>query len=182
MTAETPAVVPAELIAGDTWAFMRAYGDYEAPTWTATIYLEMSGAAFSQAATADGSSHLFTISAATSAGKKAGRYRWWVRVTDGSTSTTVEDGWLDVRPDPASTGTRDHRTWARRTLDAVEATLEGRATSDQLATTIRDRSISRIPLPELMALRDKLRQEVRTEEKGEAAALGRNIKVRFNRG
>lgn len=178
----TPISVPKELIAGDTWTWSRDYPDYPAGTWVATIYAEMQGSQFSAAATADGTDHLFAISAATSAPYKTGRYKWSVRVTSGSTGYTIEEGWFDVKPNPAGTGTRDPRSWARRTLDAIEATLEGRASSGQLAMSINGRSISRIPLPELTQWRTQLRGEVNTEEKGETAGLGRNLKVRFGRG
>ena len=181
MTATIPSTVPSQLIAGDTWAWTRDYGDYPAGTWAATIYFEFNGAQISAAATADGTTHSFSISAATSAAKEAGRYKWWVRVTSGSEAYTVEDGWADVKPNPASTGTRDHRSWARRTLDALEATLEGKASADQLAMTINGRSISRIPPADLRAWRTELRGEVRAEEQGSNAGRGRDIKVRFGR-
>jgi hypothetical protein len=181
MTAAVPSEVPSELIAGDTWVWTRDLADYLAPTWVATIYFEFAGSQFSQAATGSGSTHTFTIAAATTALKKAGRYRWWIRATDGSTITTIEEGWTDVKPDPAATGTRDHRSWARRTLDAIEATLEGKASADQSAMTINGRSISRIPLVELREWRNELRNEVRTEEQGADAGHGRDIKVRFKR-
>lgn len=174
--------IPNQLIAGDTWSWTRSLDDYPAPMWTATVYFEHSSASFNAAGTADGSDHVFTVSAATTTGKAAGRYKWSLRVTDGTSAFTVEEGWVEIKPNPAAAGNRDPRSWARRTLDAVEATLEGRATDGQLAHTIKDRSISRIPIPELITLRTQLRQEVRTEEQGENAGLGRNIKTRFSRG
>src|SRR3954469_18224543 len=99
MTATVPDSLPSELIAGDTWQWTRSYGDYPAGTWTATIYFELPGSQFNAVATPSGTTHSFNISAATTLGKKAGHYKWWVRVTDGTTSTTVEEGWVDVKPD-----------------------------------------------------------------------------------
>lgn len=174
--------IPAKLIAGDTWEWTRSLADYPAPTWVATVYFESAAAdTFSQAATASGADHLFTIAAAATTGKKAGRYHWSVRVSSGSTVATVESGWVDIVADPAAAGTHDPRSDARKMLDAINATLLGRATNDQLAMALNGRSISRTPLPELRQWRDQLRQEVRTEEKGAAAGLGRNIKTRFSR-
>jgi hypothetical protein len=181
MTATVPDSLPSELIAGDTWQWTRSFADYPAGTWTATVYFEMVGSQLNAAAAPSGTTFSFSIAASITSGKKAGRYKWWVRVTDGTISVTVEEGWLNVNPDPAGTGSRDHRSFARRALDAIEATLEGRATSDQMNMTIKDRSISRIPLNELMTLRTQLRQEVRTEEQGGKAGLGRNIRVRLSR-
>jgi hypothetical protein len=175
--------VPKNLVAGDTWRWLRSFSDYPAPTWTVTYYFENSTKAFSVDATASGADHSVTIAAATSAQYPPGRYRWAARAASGGVAETIEGefGWLEVAPNPAASGTRDHRSWARRTLDALEATLEGKATSDQLAMSINGRSISRIPLPELLEWRNKLRGEVRTEEGGNDAGLGRNIKVRFGR-
>lgn len=181
MTAVVADQVPATLIAGDTWNFTRDYANYPQPVWTATLYAEFSGSQFNAAATALATAQSFSVAANVTNGYKTGRYKWWVRVTDGTSSFTVEEGWFDLKPDPAATGTRDQRSWARRTLDALECTMEGRASSDQLAMTINGRSLSRIPLQELLVWQDRLRQRVRTEEGGANSGTGRNIKVRFSR-
>lgn len=174
--------IPAKLTAGDTWAFAFSHADYAAPTWSATVYFENAAATFSTSATDDGSGHAFSIPATTTATKPAGSYKWSIRVSDGTDAYTVETGWVDVITDPAAAGTRDPRSDARKLLDALNATLLGRATSDQLAMSINGRSLSRTPLPELRKWRDQLKQEVKIEEQGEKAGLGRNIKVRFARG
>jgi hypothetical protein len=173
--------IPATLTAGDTWTFTFSHADYSAPTWDATIYFENAAATFSAAAIDDGSDHEFTIAAAITAAKPAGRFKWSIRVSDGTDSYTIETGWVQVITDPAAAGTHDPRSDSRKLLDALNATLLGRATSDQLAMSLNGRSISRTPLPELRQWRDQLKQEVRTEEQGERAGLGRNIKVRFAR-
>ena len=177
----TPTDVPAELIAGDTWAWTRDLTDYPAGTWTATVYFINRDAAFNVAGSASGTTHSFSIAAATTATYKPGRYVWSLRVTNGSTTTTVDDGAVEVQPNPAGQA-RDTRSWARRTLEAVECFLAGNATTAQASMTIRDRSISRWSLKELQDWRDKLRGEVRAEEQGESAGLGRDIRVRFRRG
>ncbi len=176
--------VPNKLAAGDTWRWLRSFSEYPAPTWTVTYYFENSAKQFSAAASASGTDHSVTVAAPTTADIPPGRYRWTAKATDGSIVETIENenGWLEVEPNLAATGTRDHRSWARRTLDAIEATLEGKASSDQLAMSINGRSISRIPLPELTQWRTQLRQEVKTEEGGSNAGLGRYIKVRLGRG
>jgi hypothetical protein len=173
--------VPSSLIAGDTWEWTRDLSDYPAGTWTLTYYFTKDGKQFNAVASADGLTHAVSVPAATTATYQAGRYKWQARVSDGADAYTVEGGWVEVSANPA-TSTADPRTWARRTLEAVECFLEGNASTAQSSMAIQGRSISRWPLPDLMQLRDKLRQEVRTEEQGSAAGLGRNIKVRFGRG
>lgn len=174
--------IPTKLTAGDTWAFTFSHGDYAASTWDATIYFENAAATFSATATDDGSDHAFSIAAATTVDKAPGRYKWSIRVSDGTSAYTVETGWVEILTDPAAAGTHDPRSDSRKLLDALNATLLGRATSDQLAMSINGRSLSRTPLPELRQWRDQLKQEVRTEEQGGKAGRGRHINVRFGRG
>lgn len=176
--------VPAGLIAGDTWRWTRDLPDYPAGTWTLTYYFECPAGEFSVAATADGTVHSVTIAATDTAGYAPGRYRWFARAVSGAIVETVagEEGWLDVTANPAATGRRDWRSDARKMLDAVTATLLGRASRDQLSMSLNGRSISRIPLIELREWKTQLEAEVRTEEKGDKAGLGRNIRTRFARG
>jgi hypothetical protein len=171
--------IPSTLTAGDTWSWSAEYGDYPATTWTATAYFENSAESFSVAASADGTSQAFAETAAITAALVAGKYFVQVRVTDGSEHFVVESGWCEVKPDPASGVKFDHRSWARQTLDAIEAFLKGNATTAQQSISIAGRSISRWSIPELTQFRNELRAEVRTDESGSAAGLGRDIKVRY---
>ena len=173
--------VPQELTAGDTWEWTDDQPSYPRTTWTLTYYFEKKDKSFSVAGTgsAGATTHNFSIAAVTTAGYPAGEYRYVARVTDGTTVRTVANGWTVVLVDPAAAGTHDHRSWAQRTLEALEATIEGRATTDQLSVSINGRSISRLTPTELMDWRNRLRAEVRAEEQGENAGVGRNIRVRF---
>jgi hypothetical protein len=172
--------LPRQLIAGDTWQWEATYTEYPSSAWTATAYFADGTNAFNVGAVAEGLAHRFTLSAVDSAEKAASRYFVQVRATSGSESFTVETGWVEVTPNPAVAGV-DPRSWSRRTLEAIEAFLEGNATTAQSAISIGGRSISRWSLPELIQWRDRLRAEVAAEEQGSQAGLGRNIKVRFGR-
>lgn len=178
---EVPSVLPTSLIAGTTWEFSREYSDYPAGTWTATAYFERSGKTFNVAATAEGTAHRFTITAATTATYPPGRYQIRVRVTDGSSVYIAESGWCEIKVDPAASGTYDPRSWARRTLDELEALLERFATTAQQSGSINGRAWSRADLPTLTQWRKALIQEVKSEERGTNAANGRFMKVRLNR-
>jgi hypothetical protein len=185
VTATVPDQVPAELIAGDTWAWTRTLSDYPAGTWTLVYYFENKDATFSATASASGTIHSVSIAAATTAGYASGRYRWRARASSGGNSYTVESGFADVVFDPAASGKRDVRSHARRVLEAIEATIEGRASNDQLAMTINGRSISRTPLAELLVARDKYKWEVAAEDSAERVAAGlgskKRVFVRFGR-
>lgn len=176
------ATVPANLIAGDTWSFTLSDGEHAAPTWNATAYFENQAGTFNAASTDSGADHAFTIAAATTGTYEAGRYKWFIRVTDGASTLTVAQGWVVVQPNPASTVAHDHRSDARKMLDALNAFLIGNATTAQKAMQLNGRSIERHTLADLTKWRDQLRNEVRAEENAGAAGLGRNIKVRLLRG
>jgi hypothetical protein len=68
-------------------------------------------------------------------------------------------------------------------LEAVNATLEGRATSATAEYEIAGRKIKYIPMPELLTLRDRLRRDVAAEDAASDAAAGMpgkgRIYVRF---
>lgn len=176
-----PEKVPAELVVGDTWRWTRSWTDYPAGTWTVTFYFDSPLGTFNAAASASGTTHSVSISSATTAALKPGRYRWTARGVSGGITETIESGWIDVLPNVAAGAKADHRSWARRALDAVQATIEGRASSDQQAMSIAGRSISRMSYLELRQMQTDLEAQVRVEEQGAAAGLGRNIRVRFSR-
>lgn len=173
----TPEQVPSSLIVGDTWQWTRDLSDYPASTWTLNYYLTKSGKVITVTASASGTTHSVTVAAATTATYEPGKYQWRARASSGGVVVTVEDGWVEVDPNPA-TSTTDPRSWAVRTLEAIEAFLEGNATTAQASMSIAGRSLSRWALPDLTAFRDKLRAEVRSES-GSTSGAGRNIKVRY---
>jgi len=77
-------------------------------------------------------------------------------------------------------GNPDH---ARNMLNAIEAVLEGRITADVESYSIAGRSITKIPVSELLVLRSKYKAEVQSQEAAENVSLGlgsgRKIKTRF---
>ncbi len=101
MTDTSPA---STLVAGDTWAWTSSFADYHAPTWGATAYFESVGATLNATATDAGSDHAFSIAAATTAALAAGRYKWTIRVSDGTTVKAVATGWTAVQANPAVAG------------------------------------------------------------------------------
>jgi hypothetical protein len=174
--------IAAEYIAGDTITWTDVLTDYPAPTWSAVMYFESEVGIFNAAAVSTLTSHVFTVSAATSAALKVGRYRYSLRVTSGSTVKTIETGWLEIRANPAASGAHDPRSDARQQLDALNAYLLGRATDGQMSMTINGRQLSRFSIKEAREWRDSLRAETKAEESGVNRSRGRYIKVSLNRG
>jgi hypothetical protein len=127
-------------------------------------------------ATEEDGEYLLSIVATT-----AGLYNYTIAAEKLGVKTLIATGRVMVHPDPtAITAGSDLRTHAEKVLEAIEAVLEKRATTDQQSYTIAGRSISRIPVGELLMLRDKYKQEVKDQkfaDKGKKAP--RAILYRF---
>jgi hypothetical protein len=183
-----PTQVPAELIAGDTWAWTRDLSDYPAGTWDSVWYFEKADQNFKVDGVDSGTTHTATIAAATSAAYRAGRYRWRLTVTRTSDSVrkTIEEGWLEVMADPAAVGNLDHRSSPRIVLDNIEAYLQDPTNLRAASYSLGGRSLSRYSMSELLSLKSQMEIEVHREEAAERVANGlgnpRRLYVRFDRG
>lgn len=177
---------PEELSAGDRWAWKRtdltSYGSGYTLTYELTLY---AGAApITLTATLSGSEYLIEVGQSTTAGYTSGDYQWVALITRDSDSERVEisRGVMKVNPDPA-TSAADPRTTARKTLDAIEAVIEGRASKDQESYSIAGRSLTRMSVEDLLSLRDSYRVEVRREEQADrlksGAGMNNQIYVRM---
>ena len=175
---------PISITAGDTVAWTTPLEAYPAPVWTLKYAFRNSAAGFDVVSSAAGAEHSVSLSANTTKTYKPGVYHYQAYVVnEAGDRHTVGTGALTVKADLASAASFDGRTHARRTLDAIEATLEGRATADQLKFEIAGRKLERTPIGELLRFRDLYRAEVLREEAAERIAKGlgnRNpILVRF---
>jgi len=173
MAADIPTLEPTEVRSGDTWTWQRSLSDYPAGVWTLVYSLVNSNGKITLTATASGADHLVSVAAATTAGYAPGTYSAVGRVTSGAEAVTVWTGGIQVLPNVAAKTSYDDRSHARKVLEAIEAVLENRATTDQQAVTIGDRSIEKMPIADLLKLRDSYKLEVASEEA--AARLSSNI-------
>lgn len=165
-------ILPDKISAGLTFSQLITLTAYQAPGWTLTAALR-GPAVINLTATAEGSQHRFAASAATTRGWVPGEYWYTVRATDGVDTIEIEAGQLAIAPDLAAAGDNyDGRTHAQRSLAAIEAVIEKRATLDQERYRINNRELYRTPIADLLKLRDVYRAEVRQEK---AAARGKNL-------
>lgn len=170
---------PAQARAGDTWSWRVSLPDYPAPTWVLSYILYSPTAKLTLTATADGSAHLITVLPATSEDFVAGRYDWIASVASLDERYQVDAGAMDILPDLAaiSTGGHDGRSPARIILDAIDASLAGRASGDQvdlIRTQLGDRVIQRDP-----AVLLKWRQHYAAIVAAEDRALGKGANPGF---
>lgn len=174
--------IPSQITAGVTLNHKIAHAAYPADdSWTLTLYLR-GPATIDLVSSADGQAHVLGATAETTGAWMAGQYWATLRASDGEIVAEVESGQLTVAADLAQVnGLYDGRTHAQRVLTAIEAVIEGRATKDQERYKINNRELQRTPLADLMALRDKYREEARNQKaaaRGQSL-LGRTVSVRL---
>lgn len=180
MTFTVPTNEPDQLRAGDSWQWDRQdLTDYPATSWTLKYAFKNAAAHIEATASADGSNYSVRITAVTTLAYTAGKYHWVAYVETGAGASIerhqVDEGWLEVLPAfaQASPAALDDRTHARKTLEAIEAVIESRATVDQMKYTIGSRSLDRMPIADLLKFRDYYRAQVRSETLANDAANGK---------
>jgi hypothetical protein len=153
--------IPQKLTAGDTWQWDESIAEYPASTWTLTFYFS-GPAPFNIVASPNGADFAISVTAIVTADYTAGDYQWVARVSNGTQVTSVDTGQLILLPDLSDVDA-DHRSFNRRALEALQAVIENRATTDQLSFTIAGRSLTRMSWDELLRAYDRFRLEVASE-------------------
>lgn len=185
MAVEIPETEPTSVRAGDTWAWDRTdlSADYPASTWTLTYTFINADSKFQITAASDGDDFSVSVAASTTATRRAGTYTWVAKVSAAGEVYTIDSGTLEVLPDIATVNTYDGRSHAKKVLEAIEAVLEGRASTDQQEFTVAGTTLRRTPVEDLLRLRGLYRREVANEQAAENLAngtgIGRVIGVRF---
>lgn len=176
---------PATIRAGDSAKWTITEANYPAAVWTMTYSLVNGSAKQEFAAAADGDDHAVALTPAVTAKFAAGEYEWQAAVTNGVDRYTIRRGRIDVLPDFAHADhkTLDTRTFARRTLDAIEAVIEERATESELSYSIAGRTLQFTPLKDLLAFQREFAGKVARELSAERRASGKpslnQVKVRL---
>lgn len=170
--------------AGDTFSQKVNYTDYPSSGgWSCSMALRGAGS-YTINSTRDGDGFLLSALASVTAEFAAGTYEYAIYVYNSTERHTVSKGKIEVLSNFASiSSVYDPRTWAQKTYDAVKAAIQGRATKDQLSYEIAGRKIEKIPIPDLLALYNKLKNEVEQEKTAEkisnGIAVGNKIRLRF---
>ena len=180
---DIPTIEPLSFSRGDTVKWTKTLSDFPASVWTLTY--EFRGASSHQVvASASDDDHAVSLTPAETGTWNPGAYWWEAYADDGTDRHKAVSGTLEVTTDFAtSDAVADHRTHAAKVLDAIEATIEGRASRDQQAYSIAGRSLQLTPVADLLSLRDKYKVEVAAElakEKvGRGESTSKQVLVRF---
>ncbi len=173
-----PETEPLNITAGDrtTWKRTDLGTDYPPASYSLTYSarLENSGVnEISITASESGDDYIIEVGQSTSADYVAGNYHWQAYITRTSDSEriTIDSGTWEVVAN-RNISTADPRGHVKKVLDAIEATIEGRATKDQESYSIQGRSLSRTPIGDLVVLRDRYKAEYIKETRAERIKNG----------
>lgn len=180
---------PTEIISGDSYEYTVTSADYPATDgWTLKVTIINAAKRVQVTAAAAGSDYTVTFNSTDTDDLTAGEYSVVESVEQTIDAVfyrhTLNSYPLTVKPNIAgSTVATDVRSHARIVLDAIEATIEGRATSAQQQISIAGRSIAYIPVADLLKFKAEYKRMVDAEEAKSRAALGlatgRNYHIRF---
>jgi len=180
MAPSIPTTEPTSFVAGDFVEWSVSLPDFPADEYDLTYAFVTDGNQFSVACVADGTDHYAEMSI-TESDETPGVYRWQAYATNADSERwLVRTGTTEVKVSfSGESSGYDPRTDAEKMLDALNATLVGKASSDQLALSIGGRSLSKLEPAMLLAWRDTMRAEVKRERDAEKTALGLDLGNKF---
>lgn len=165
-------ILPDKIGAGLTFDRLVTLTAYPAADWSLAVSLR-GVASIDLTGAAEGTQHRLHATAAETGAWAPGSYWYTARVTRGAEVVEVESGKLEVTPDLASAADGfDGQSHAEKTLAAIEAVIERRASLDQERYRINNRELYRTPIADLLKLRSLYRAEVRQEQ---AARRGKSL-------
>ena len=161
--------VPSTIVAGDYYELLLKYDEYPTSEASYTPNLYIRGASTVDVnGTVQGDYYRFVITSTQTSILKSGTYQYSVTVKDGTQRKTAASGWLTVDADLATSSAKISH--AEKMITAIECVLEGRITDDVTSLSIAGRSISKIPIDELMILRANYYKELSVLKHGPSAA------------
>jgi len=156
--------------AGDSVAWKKT-SDLYPPIggWAAKYHLTSASGKFDVTSTVDSDAYLFAISSDASKALAAGVYSFVGYVERGSGADlerhTLWTGSIEILPNLADeTSPSDRRSFARQSLEKVEAAIKSYSTRPVLELEIAGRRLIRPKLEDLMKLRSQLILEIQNEE------------------
>ena len=184
--------IPALIYAGDTVKWNQPGTDLYTSTggWAATFVLrhQTGNDSLTLTGVSDGAGGWdFTITATQSAGLHPETHWWQSVVAKAAERFTLGTGSVIVAANmPASGNTYDGRSQAQIDLDALRAEMRARISGGSVQEySIGNRSLKKMPMPDLIALETKLKADVVLENRrkrlAEGLDSGRTTYIRFGR-
>lgn len=187
--ANAPEGEPTIVTVGDfiQWKRSDLVDDYPPSLYTATYIARITGGGANEITlqgTDETTHYLFSVSSAVSADFVPGYYHWQLEIVRNSDSEriVVDTGTFTANVD-LDVNQSDPRSHAEIMVDKIESILTGRADSDVANYSIKDRSLTKLSISELLQWRDYYKLELRKEKTAQLIAKGETtgvtVKVRF---
>ena len=177
---------PTTFVQGTTVTWNDKLEDYSPDDGWAAQYIFVSSSDQQAVAGVDDSNggFDFALTAIESANWNAEKYDWQLQVSKSPDVFVPCLGQTVVTYDFTQFGTGlDTRSIIKKTLDALEQTILGKASKDQLSYTIKNRSLSRMSPSDLIEWYEKYklwyRQELKAEKNAQGMDNTQTLKVRF---
>lgn len=150
--AEKQANAPARFYQGESVSWSRSIAGYSsADGWSLKYYFRGPDGKLDVTAAPDGGGgFLVDIPLADTLNLVPGLYEWQAYVTKDAARHFVETGRTEVEASLETLGTHDPRSDVKKTLDAINAMIQGSASLDQKAYQIGNRRLDRIEKSELI--------------------------------
>ena len=185
-----PTNVPDTLVCGDNWLWKRDLTDYPRADYTLSYSFRLLSTAATEISIGssnitESETSLYTISvpSATTTGYTKGDYKYQEYITNSSSERLVLNEGIATVISNLDADSSDPRSHNRIVFDALEATLENRASIDQMSMSIAGRSLSRMSPQELNDWKSHYKHLVINEDKAsrrsKGEATGNQIKVKF---
>ena len=177
---------PKQILIGDTATWTESLSDYTPANWDLYYFFQGPANGFNIKATASGSNYLMTINATESAKFAAGRWKFTAVVKKGTERHIIDScsGYLTALANPeTSTAVIESREFSQQVVDALKATILGRATKAQAAMQLGMKQVQYLTPSELrielMRWEEILRVEIQKELLAEGLPAGGRMKVQF---
>jgi hypothetical protein len=177
--------VPDKITAGDTVKWSKAFSDFKfSDGWVITYYFANASEAFDKEGTVyQTDNHLFTLDSSDTSALTAALFDYEAYAVKGSERSRVDWGTIELLPNFASGNPVDARSHVKKTLDALEATILGKASKDQQEAEIAGRKVKHMTASELLEWRSLYRAEYKSEQDAEnvdkGLGSGRRVSTRF---
>ncbi|PCJ29614.1 MAG: hypothetical protein COA94_01040 [Rickettsiales bacterium] len=177
-------IEPASFTAGETVTWKKWIAGFESASGWELVYLMRSqsdDSAIEFAAEIEDDHHLVTLASNETINYKTGQYWWQCFARRAGEQHLIAEGSMFVKPNFSQMDRVDGRSHVKKTLDALEAMIQGKASRDQLSYSIAGRSLSRLSPSELLQWRDQYKAEYVLTRRKSGDLNDQVIKIKFGR-
>ena len=168
------AEIPSQITSGMKVTWTVSNSDYKASDGYVLKYVLINSASkYTITATASGDDHLITLASATTATYTAGIYTAKSYFEKTAEKYEYRTEQVEIIPDFTATSTYDTRSFAKKSLDILEAVISGSAGKLEMEYEIEGRRLVKMSVSDRIKWRDYFKSEYELEQKRLAIQNGK---------